>query len=226
MASFVRRPAPEPSPDILDRIRDGDRHARDRLLGWVYDEGLVYFLAASSREHLLSPDEAADLAGDCVLEFDRVLLQVRNPAHYARRMFRNNLGRYLRRKRVRLGREVQQPSVPERAARPAEARIRHHRNAHRLDDEQRRMWCAARSRIENADLEMKQIIRFRLAAEPLPYRLIGEILGASEPALRMKMTRFCRSVRREYARMEKRRAWRASDRVPVRRGSGSSRGMR
>lgn len=217
MSFSVQRSAAEPPSDILDLIRNGDRQARDRLLGWVYDDGLAYFLGASAREQLLSPDEAADLAGDCVLEFDRALPRVHNAVHYARRMYRNNLGRYLRRKRARLMREICQASVPERAVRPAETSGRRRQGVHRLDDEERRMWRAARRRIRKADPEMQQIIRFRLAAEPLSYRLIGEIMGASEPALRMKMTRFCRSVRREYARIEKRRSWRASDRLPARR---------
>jgi len=81
MPSPVRQSAPEPPTENLERIRDGDRAARDGLLGWVYDEGLDYFTAASFREQLLSPEEAADLAGDCVLEFNRVLLRVRNPVH-------------------------------------------------------------------------------------------------------------------------------------------------
>lgn len=220
MPSSVPTPTPEPSAHVLDRVRDGDPAARDRLLGWVYDEGLSYFTYASQREQLLSPEEAADLAGDCVLEFNRVLSSVRNPVHYARRMFRNNLRRFLCRKRARLVREGDEsrgsPAQSSYTEAPFDSmRSRRSSGMYRFDDEQRRMWRTARRRIEGADVDMQQIIRFRLAAEPLPYRVIGELLGASEPALRMKMTRFCRSVRREFARNEKRRAWRAPDRRPV-----------
>ncbi|NNF03198.1 MAG: hypothetical protein HKN17_01925 [Rhodothermales bacterium] len=218
----ARRPQQEPGTELLDRIRSGDRAARDRLLGWVYDEGLAYFLSASNREYLLDPDDAADLAGECVLEFDRVLARVRNPAHYARRMFRNNLGRYLRRKRARRIRETDALLHSDRSVSSGNAPIGCVLDAHRLDDEQHRAWCAARRRIADADVEMQRIIRYRLAAEPLSYRVIGQILGASEPALRMRMTRFCRSVRREHARSEKRRAWRASDRMPAGRGRAAS----
>jgi RNA polymerase sigma factor (sigma-70 family) len=186
----------------------------------VYDEALDYFGGAVSREQLLGPEEAEDLAGDCVLEFSRVLDRVRKPEHYARRMFRNNLRRYLRRKRIRMKRESSDAdapvgsSVPDRPALAAsDITCRHER----FDDVDRRRYHTARRRIERADDQMRQIIRYRLAAEPLPYRVIGEILGQSEPALRMRMTRFCRSVRREFARSEKRRSWRAPDRLPAER---------
>jgi len=125
-------------------------------------------------------------------------------------MFRNNLGRFLRRKRARLVKEAAE-------RREAATTVLAEATRSSFDDEQRRMWRTARRRIDAADAEMRQIIRYRTAAEPLPYRVIGEILGANEPALRMRMTRFCRSVRREYARNEKRRAWRAPDRMSTNR---------
>ena len=51
---------------------------------------------------------------------------------------------------------------------------------------------------------MEQVFAYRIADEPLTYRQIGGLTGVDEAALRMRVTRFSRSVRAECHRLNDR----------------------
>ena len=194
-----------PSQSSLEDAQAGMLSARDELSGWVYSEGLKYFTSRIRTEPLLGPEEAQDLAGECLLEFQKALPRIRSLSRYVRRMFRNNLIRHLTRKRARRNREcLGQDQVEEvdffdsiRDNQPQESIEWSDKEAYRI--------YFSRQCLSDADPIMKTIWHYRLADEPLGYRQIGEIMGMEEAALRMRVARFCKAVRLAIKRKERRR---------------------
>lgn len=202
------RPSETDVLEIFEKAKDDDIRSRQRLLAWVYREAKRYFQTKLPSEHLLSRQDACDLAAESVLEFERVMPHIRSLPRYVRRMFRNNLVRFLRRKRLRMLREKYSGDVLpseflEEVVVPDLDSI-----FGSMTDEQIRHVHIAIARMDIADECTRDIMAFRLAEEPLTYREISDILQSSESALRMRVARFCRNVRDECERVERRRAWR------------------
>lgn len=193
-----------PAASALEKAKQGCPASTKILVGWIYQTSLEYFASKVHLETKLSPQEAEDLAGECVLEFQRVLPQVRTLERYARRMFRNNMIRFLSRKRARQSREVlssdrfQEVNYLEEmvAEVPEEKRSMTDRDALRLYTSLRQLDCS--------DPILKQIWAYRLADDPLGYKQIGKIMGMDDAALRMRIARFCLKVRKECLKNERR----------------------
>lgn len=191
---------------LSDRLlvaKTGCESARSDVSKWVYDEALRYFASQVSREPLFSLFDAQDLAGESLLEFQRAIPRIQSLPRYVRRMLRNNLIRHLSRKRARRTREFLggDLSIAEEVKgsvgdQPLEATD--------LNDADHKRLITSLRKLEASDDTLRKIWSFRLADEPMPYREIGAILGMEDAALRMRIARFCKSVRDECKRNERR----------------------
>ncbi|MDA1028726.1 MAG: hypothetical protein O3B41_06700 [Bacteroidetes bacterium] len=192
-----------PLPERLLEAKTGCESARSDLSTWVYSEALRYFTSQVSREPLFSLFDAQDLAGESLLEFQRAIPRIQTLPRYVRRMLRNNLIRHLSRKRARRTREFLGGDLSiadEFAEYVGEQPV----ETSELNDFDHRRLTTSLRKLEAADNTLRKIWSFRLADEPLPYREIGAILGMEDAALRMRIARFCRSVRDECKRNERR----------------------
>ena len=194
-----------PNQSALEEAQAGIPSARDELSRWVYNEGLKYFTSRIRTEPLLGPEEAQDLAGESLLEFQKALPRIRTLSRYVRRMFRNNLIRHLTRKRARRNREcLGQDQFAEIDFIESIRDIEPQEPMEWSDKEAYRIYFSKRC-LSEADPILKTIWLYRLADEPLGYRQIGEIMGMEEAALRMRVARFCKGVRMAIRRKERRR---------------------
>jgi len=182
------------------RSLSGDQISRDRLLAWVHACATEYFQAKTGIEPLLTHQDAQDLASECVVEFSKCWTRVRSVSHYCRRMYKNNLRRYLKRRRRLLHREsiLLQHEIEHygREAISCDPVFEFERYS---DEDLRRIRFASRE-VTNADLPIRELFHYRVLAGSLTYAEIAESTGATETSLRMRMARFNRRVRREYAR--------------------------
>lgn len=200
------RPRSGRSPDqeTLVAARDGDVAAINQLVTWVYQEGLNYFESRVYRESLLSHSDAQDLAGESVLEFRKALPRIQALPRYVRRMFRNNLIRHLSRKRARGMREcLGEDQVGDRDYLDSAITFQPSELNHWTDQDALR-FSTAMNRLSASDPITRRIWSYRLADEPLAYKQIGNILEMEDAALRMRIARFCRTVRDDVNRNEKR----------------------
>lgn len=188
----------QPSAHLIEMAQKGCHKSRQEVIAWVYAEGLSYFRSKVPSETMLSYADAEDLAGESLLEFQKALPRIQQVGRYMRRMFRNNLIRHLSRKRVRRGRECL--SEDNRRGVIQATVYQSYRRSTFLSwtDNELDMWHLSRRRLENAGPLLQKIFSFRMADEPLSYRQISSIVGMEEAALRMRVARFCRSVRDEY----------------------------
>lgn len=186
-------------PDLLDewlvQSRNGDMISRNRMLIWVHHTALDYYSSKVSVEPLMSTADAWDMASDSVIEFERSWKRVRRVAHYCRRMFKNNLNRFLNRKRRLLLREQELDlDFIERACIASVSTLPKF-DFERLSDDECYQVATARAELEKADESVKKIFEYRVFSGRLTYAEIGELIGASETSLRMRMTRFNRRVK-------------------------------
>jgi DNA-directed RNA polymerase specialized sigma24 family protein len=204
------------SPQLLDKwlqlSLDGDATSRNRMLIWVHQTALEYYLAKVHVEALLTHADALDMASESVVEFERSWRRVRTVAHYCRRMFKNNLNRFLKRKRRLLQREqdLDAPGLESSAISVSGGQPIFEFD--RFSDDQLRKLRLARRELDMADDAIRSLFDYRVFAGNLTYAEIGEILGTSETSLRMRMTRFNRKVRNKYA--EQNRLVHHQDRKP------------
>ncbi len=192
-----------PYADRLLEAKNGCENARSELSEWVYNEGLRYFVSRVKKEPLFSLSDAQDLAGESLFEFQRALPRIQALPRYVRRMFRNNLIRHLSRKRARRSRECLGEDLL------METKFSDFLNVQPeeisgLSDIERMRLSTCLQKLNAADDLLRKIWSYRLADEPLPYREIGAILGMEDAALRMRVARFCKSVRDECQRKERR----------------------
>jgi len=197
--------ATDPASDMLYKAQTGCEEARTKLAKWVYQEGLSYFSSRVRRESLLSYAEAQDLAGESLLEFQKALPRIISLPRYVRRMLRNNLIRHLSRKRIRRSRELPGEDLAGEKSYLEAVSLKGYSESTGLTDKEQLRIHISLKRLQAADEIMKQIWSYRMAEEPLGYKEIGDILGVEDAALRMRVARFCRSVRNECLRAEKRK---------------------
>jgi len=172
------------------------------MMCWVHEQALQYYLAKAGIEPLLTPQDAEDLASECILEFSKCWNRVRSIPHYCRRMYKNNLHRYLKRKRRHLHRESR--LVPEEADRSVQRAVSCSMRFEfeRFSDEDLGRIRFASNELERADEVVRTLFQYRVLAGSLTYAEIGEYVGATETSLRMRMARFNRRVRRRYAQAQ------------------------
>lgn len=193
-------------PDLLDdwlkQSRAGDVISRNKMLIWVHRSALDYYQSKVPVESLLTSADAWDMASECVIEFERCWLRVRLVGHYCRRMFKNNLNRFLTRKRRLLRRELELDLKYIERANISTAVSIPKFDFEQLSDEDRLKVATARAELDRADEAVKSLFEYRVFSGSLTYGEIGEILGTSETSLRMRMTRFNRRVKNRHAQLE------------------------
>jgi DNA-directed RNA polymerase specialized sigma24 family protein len=181
--------------DWLKQSRAGSAVSRNQMLVWVHRAALEYYLSKVHVEALFSKPDAWDLASESVVEFERSWHRVRTVAHYCRRMFKNNLSRFLKRKRKMMHRE-QELDVPGlESSVISVSGTQPVFEFESMSDEQLRRLQIARQELVLADDVIRCLFNYRVFSGCLTYAEIGEILGTTETSLRMRMTRFNRRVR-------------------------------
>lgn len=191
----------ERAVEWLERAKSGDPGARQALLGWAYGKARSYYLGKVRVEAALSWNDAEDLTGAFLVEFHRAWPRVCAVRNYTRRMLRNNLNRYLQRKRVVRRREA--PFAREQEAQYAAWAIpgSEESGSDGYGEELWRRRAAIEAALSSADELTRTLILFRLGSEKLSYRDVALRLGATESALRMRAARFYRVVRDEHERL-------------------------
>ena len=192
-------------PDLLDewleQSRAGDVISRNKMLIWVHRSALEYFQAKVPLEALLTTADAWDMASESVIEFERSWIRVRRVGHYCRRMYKNNLNRFLKRKRRLLRRELALDITHIERANIESAVANPRFEFERLSDGDKRKIATAQAELDQADPALKCLFEYRVFSGRLTYAEIGEILGTSETSLRMRMTRFNRRVKNRHAQL-------------------------
>jgi len=191
--------------DCLERALAGDDVSRTRMFSWVHSSAIRYFESKSFSEPLLSIQDAQDLASECIEEFSKAWQRIRSVCHYSRRMFKNNLRRFLKRKRKGLRRECALMADEFEHYGTEFIAVYPSFEFERLSDEDHRRHRVAESELRDADDIIKEIFHYRILAGSLTYGEVAEILGATETSLRMRMARFNRKVRTRHDRDEQRR---------------------
>lgn len=194
-------------PDtLLQNAKRGCPTARRTLFRYVYENGQMYFIRKVAVERILSTQEAQDLAGESLLEFQKTWLKIRCLEHYMMRMFRNNLMRFLTKKRHRNS----------KVSLHIEAGIddldlfqSDHEGAEKkrsLSDLETRRLLFSRKYLSNCDPMTQTIVWLRLGDDALTYREIEPYTGMSESAMRMRFARFCKSTKTRFEKKEGSRA--------------------
>lgn len=192
----------EPVPAVLlQRAQHGDREACHRLLGWAYRSACDYYVGKVGVEVLLSPTDAEELAGMFLLEFERAWPRIRSIGHYTRKMLRNNLRRYLRRKRELRRREAPYAShemdrIPDAALHVSESHP-----IERWGDDEAAQFAAVRETLSRTDPLTRDLMALRSGDPPLSYAVIAVRLNTTETALRMRAARFYQAVRDTHRAM-------------------------
>ena len=200
-----RRPSPEDDnaqaiESWFTRSLTGDETSRGYVFAWVHAGASDYFSAKAGIEPLLSLQDAEDLASECVVEFSKSWKRVRSVTHYCRRMYKNNLRRYLKRRRGALHRECAlEPEAIEQLGCEA-VLVRPEFEFERFTDDDLKRIRFATNELESADEVVRDLFHYRVFAGALTYGEIAEFAGATETSLRMRMARFNRRVRRRYNR--------------------------
>lgn len=201
-ASRLAPAAVEPVPAVLLlRAQGGDREACGALLGWAYRSARDYYRGKVHVEALLSTLDAEELAGTFLIEFERAWPRIRCIGHYTRRMLRNNLRRYLRRKRDlgfrvshRPGHEMDQ--IPGSVLQVAEPHP-----MERWSDDEAVQFAAVQQTLARSDPLTRNLMTLRSGDPPLSYAVIAVRLNATETALRMRAARFYQAVRDTHRAM-------------------------
>lgn len=191
--------------DWLENALAGDEVSRTRMFSWVHSSAIHYFETKSFVEPLLSVQDAQDLASECIEEFSKAWQRVRSVCHYCRRMFKNNLRRFLKRKRKGLQRECALMADAFEHYGTEFISVYPSFEFERFSDEDHRRRRVAESELRNADDIIKELFHYRVLVGSLTYREIADLLGATETSLRMRMARFNRRVRTRHDREEQRR---------------------
>ena len=182
----------------LSRSVAGDEDCRRRLFEWVHARAMEYFESKCGIEPLLHIQDAQDLASECVVEFSKCWTRVRSVTHYCRRMYKNNLRRFLKRKRRLLTREcVLNSDEVERFGREAISVHPNFEFERYSDDDERRLRFAA-AELSQADAVIRELYHYRIFVGAMTYSEIADLVGATETSLRMRMARFNRRVRKRY----------------------------
>ena len=184
----------------LERARRGDEESLALLRGWAYRSAKEYFKIAARRERFITSQDVEEMTSGFFLEFDREWRKIRSATRYARFMMSTWVARYLKKKRIRLQREVLVESTdvaaPDEGERPWRA----------WDDLVWSRYRAILTQIARSDGLTRAVVTGRLSDPPRPYRELSRELDTTETALRMRMTRFYRAVREARVTVERCRA--------------------
>jgi RNA polymerase sigma factor (sigma-70 family) len=175
--------------------------AKDQLLTWAYLTAHQYFHRNLPRERALSKEDAEDLTSAFFLEFERALPRLQSATRYTRHVLKRNLRRHLRREKLRRLRAIimSGEALEKKAGNLAAAETEH--AWQKWTNEQFLQYQAVLRALRSADDMTRQIIQFRMQEPPLEHKEIAGRLGASETAIRMRVTRFYALVRKKYEKI-------------------------
>ncbi len=190
---------------LLELAQTGDSAAKERLLGWAYFTAHRYYRLKVPAEKALSAEDAEELTTAFFLEFESNLPQLQCATRYTRYVLKQNLRRYLRRKRMRRWRagwplhNVEKSSAAAVADEPGSPWMA-------WSDEDFFQYRAVLQALHETDDTTRRVIQFRLENPPLPYLEIAAHLNLSETAIRMRVTRFYSLVRKIYVTLTRGRS--------------------
>ena len=169
--------------------------ARSQLYRWAYVTAQNYYCLKVKVETSLTIQDAEELTTAFFLEFERTLPKMKTAVGFTRHVLRQNLHRYLQRKKQQQLRETTQygEDLDTRFESPAETEAG--RPWENWSDEDFLQYQAVLESLNDSDDITRQIIQQRLETPPRQYKEIAEKLKMSETAIRMRVTRFYNSVR-------------------------------
>lgn len=179
----------------LAEARSGDPVARENLCCWAYLTAAEYYRAKMGFERLISLQDAEELTSQFFLEFEQSIPSIRTATHFARRLLKAKLGRYIRREKKHQKREIGQsrldlldtsPAHDEHSDRPWES----------WTDTEWYQYRATLEVLNSTDPRTREILEAR--ARGMGYEEIVPMLGLSEAALRMRVARFYKAVRNRF----------------------------
>ena len=197
MKSRERRPTIEPSTADervevwLKEAKAGNDQSLANLRAWVYATASVYFRHRAASERSVTQYDAEEMASSFFIEFDTAWPRVRSATKYTRFLLSSWVARYMKAKRQRQCRES--PISNDVAGDDATERP-----WRSWDDAAWAQYQAVLQTFANLDPCTRSVVIGRLQTPPRPYRELSSELLATETSLRMRMSRFFRSVRAAY----------------------------
>ena len=186
---------------LLEQAQNGEGEARDRLCSWSYLTASRYYREKVRVEKTLKTEDAEDLTTAFFLEFDGTLPRLRSATHFTRHVLKQNLKRYLKRKKQRLLKETPTPlnELENKAEKSAAAESTN--PWERWTDEKFLQYQTVLQSLNSADDLTRQAIEYRLEHPPMPYQEIAGHLNMPETAIRMRVARFYSLVRKKYQKI-------------------------
>lgn len=186
---------------LLIAVRNGNHSAKEDLFDWAYWTGHHYYQMKVVSEKLLTPEDAEDLTSDFFLEFERALPRLRSATGFTRHVLKQNLKRYLRRKRRRQIKE-KLLSHTEMNRKSRDSMVEQQTHVWEVwSDEEFLQYQAVLQVLRETDEATKQIMQLRLQDPPMQFNRIAERMKISETAARMRATRFYGLVRQKYRKV-------------------------
>ena len=175
----------------LHEAKAGNDQSLANLRAWVYATASVYFRHRATRERSVTEYDAEEMASSFFIEFDTAWPRVKSATKYTRFLLSSWVARYMKNKRQRQCRES---SISNDVA-GEDSTERPWRS---WDDTAWAQYQAVLRTFVSLDPCTRSVVIGRLQAPPRPYRELSAELQASETSLRMRMSRFSRSVRAAY----------------------------
>jgi len=191
----------EEAERLLENAQEGNVEAKDKLYCWAYLTAYQYFNWSAQRENAIAVEDAEDLTAAFFLEFESTLPRLKSAARFTRHVIKQNLQRYIKRKKIRQHREILTPdqALENKAGdSAAEAEVEPWKD---WTEEQFMQYRAVLEALKNADGSTQKIIQYRMEDPPLEHKEIAGLLKMSETSIRMRVTRFYSLVRKKYEKI-------------------------
>lgn len=176
----------------LLEAKAGDLQGLRKLRCWAYACAQRYFRVRSIRERFLDGDDVEEMASAFFMEFEASWPRAQSITRFTRFLLATWVGRYLKKKRELSRREQVVDLDMHVAVEPSEKPWR------TWDDTSWARYRALLVTFAATDENTRELVVGRLTTPPRPYRDLAVDLRSTESALRMRMTRFNKAVRRAY----------------------------
>jgi len=196
----------------LNAAKAGEEWAHERLLCWAYTTARKYYCLQTH-----SKQDAEDLAGDFVLEFEPALPKMRSATHWTRKKLRRKLWRFIFEKKLRISRETSRDeeelekyasnNSADEAERPQESwgdKKAWYRYSRWSDEEWNEYRCVLYL-LDHSDESTRSIIMYRQEDPPQSYEQIAGKVNMTPAAARMRAARFYARVRQCYRSYHRKR---------------------
>jgi DNA-directed RNA polymerase specialized sigma24 family protein len=177
----------------LKDAKGGNRGARDKLCRWAYFTASEYYHSKVSSERHFTFHDAEELTSQFYLEFEQTLPRIRTATHFTRRLLSRMLGRYINRERHRHLREASRATFDDILVAIDES-VDPPWNS--WTDHVWRQYRATLRELQFTDAITRRIIECRVGE--VKYAQIAEEINLSEAAVRMRVARFYKAVRRRF----------------------------